>query len=376
MKTFRLIVIAALASGLLTACKAARPVSRETHEEPRTSLFPHEKHAALDCVDCHTGIPKSTKLGEAKLPGLAKCEECHPDVQKPTDESTRRVAEALASLGRREPRDYQITFNHVDHLAYIQTKEANDACKTCHKNDQLPEVGAPRSTSPQMQACTDCHYHATEVAQAKCSPCHVSLRRFPLRPIEALAGFSHQGNFVLEHGQLAKNTAETCAQCHDQTYCANCHANATVPFRPEVQFPENVQIDFIHRGDYVSRHQIEAAAEPASCRKCHGSFFCDSCHTQQNISHRNALAKGTPHNPHPLGGAPPGSGDFHGVAARQNIITCAGCHDQQGPANLCVTCHQVGGVARTNPHTPSFLSKHPHSDIHKNGMCMACHTNG
>ena len=381
MNAFRLFLMAALAGGSLTSCKPARTVSMETHEDARTSLFPHEKHGALDCVDCHAAIPKATKLGEAQLPGLAKCEECHPDIRKPTDEATRNAAAAAASLRARAPREYQISFNHADHLTYVKTKEPNDACKTCHKDEQLPEVGAPRSTAPQMQACTACHHHATEVAQAKCTPCHVSLRRFPLKPIEALAGFSHQGNFVKEHGKLARTSVETCAQCHDQTYCATCHATATVPFRPEIQFPENVEANFIHRGDYVSRHQIEAAADGSRCRKCHGSFFCDSCHTEQNISRRNTIAGGAPRNPHPPGWATPGSGDFHGTAARQNIITCAGCHDQQGAANLCVTCHRslgpgIPGVAGKSPHAPGFASKHGREEIRKNGMCVACHTNG
>jgi hypothetical protein len=375
MTTFRAILVAALASGLLGGCKNARPVSPRTHEDQRASLFPHEKHGGFDCVDCHTGIPKSTKLGEAKLPGLVKCEECHPEIQKPTDDSTRKAAAAAAALGSREPRDYQISMNHSDHLARIKTKEVNDACKTCHKDEQLPEVGPPRSSSPEMPACMACHYHSTEVAQAKCTPCHVSLRRYTLRPIEALAGFSHQGNFVKEHGKLAKSSAETCAQCHDQTYCANCHANATVPFRPEIRFPEKVQTDFIHRGDFVSRHQIEANADPARCRKCHGSNFCDSCHTEQNVS-GNFLRTRTSRNPHPLGWAIRGSGEFHGTAARQNIITCSGCHDQPGPANVCVQCHRVGGSAQINPHSPGFLSKHPRSDIRKNGMCVSCHPNG
>ncbi len=378
MQTFRVLLAAAFATGLLAACKSASPVSADTHESPRATLFPHDKHGGFDCVDCHTGIPSSTKLGEATPPGIAKCEECHPDVRKPADESTRKVADVVASLERREPRDYQISINHAEHLSRIKTKEANDACRTCHKDEQLPQEGVTRSTSPQMQACTACHYHTQEVAEARCTPCHVSLRRYPLKPIEALAGFSHRGNFVREHGRLAKNTAETCAQCHDQTYCAKCHANATVPFRAEIQFPEKVETDFIHRGDYVSRHQIEAAADPSSCRKCHGSFFCDSCHTQQNISHRNSVAGGTPHNPHPQGwGTDRSAGvNFHGTAARQNILLCAGCHDQAGPANLCVSCHQVGGFANVNPHPPSFLSKHTHSDIRKNGMCIACHKTG
>jgi hypothetical protein len=371
MRTSRLTLLAAFA-GLLVACKGARPVATPA-EAPRTTNFPHEKHGGFDCVDCHTGIPKATRLGQAALPGLAKCKECHEvDTMSPADKA------AHTPLVR-EPREHSITFDHAGHLARIQAKELNDACRTCHKEGQLPDPGPARSWTPAMQACTTCHYHQVEVAEARCQPCHVSLKRFPLKPIEALAGFSHQGNFVREHGNIVKNSAATCAQCHDQTYCANCHANATVPFRTEIQFPENVQANFIHRGDYVSRHQIEANADPASCRKCHGSYFCDSCHAAQNISPRNTLAGGNPHNPHPLGWATPGSGDFHGTAARQNIVACAGCHDQGKSAN-CVNCHRSFGVGRAgiggNPHPAGWSGRHSRDDIHKNGMCVICHTNG
>jgi hypothetical protein len=304
-----------------------------------------------------------------------KCEECHPDLAKPADETTRKAAASAAAIGQGPAREYQISFNHEDHLKRIKTKEVNQACAACHK--ELPETGKLRDVTPAMETCTACHYHQEEVAVAKCSPCHVSLRRYPLKPVEAIAAMSHQGNWIREHGTPAKNGAETCAQCHDQTYCANCHANATVAMRPEIRFPERIESDFIHRGDYVGRHQIEAAADPASCRKCHGSFFCDSCHTAQNVSPRNGLAGGSPHNPHPIGWANDKSrgADFHGTAARNNIVGCAGCHDQ-GPAAICVKCHSVPGSVGVNIHPSSFMSKHTHDDIRKNSMCRACHLNG
>jgi len=365
MRAFRLTLLLA-AAGLLAACHGARPVSTPA-ETPRASSFPHEKHGGFDCVDCHTGIPSATALGQAKLPGVVKCKECHDlDKMKPADRASHTPPV-------RPAREHQISFSHVQHLKIVKAKEVNDVCKTCHKDEQLPEAGQVRDATPGMQSCTACHYHGKEVAEAKCTPCHVSLRQYPLKPIESLAGFSHQGNWIREHGILSKNSAATCAQCHDQTLCANCHATSTVPFRTEIQFPERVEANFIHRGDYVSRHQIEAGADPASCRKCHGSFFCDSCHKEQNVSGRNFIAGGSPRNPHPAGWAFKGSGDFHGTAARQNIVSCAGCHDQ-GPASICVSCHRVPGPAGVNIHPGSFLSKHKHSDIAKNAVCLACHT--
>ena len=379
MKALLHVAAAALAAGSLAACKNAQPVSHETHEVQRTWAFPHEKHGGFDCVDCHTGIPRETKLGQARLPGQVKCEECH-EIKNPTDDQSKRVVAALANIQKRPAVAYMLNFNHADHLGRIKTKEVNQACATCHK--ELPEVGPARDVTPVMASCTTCHYHGEEVAQAKCQPCHVSLRRYPLKPIESLTAFSHTAAFTKEHGPLAANSTATCAQCHDQTYCANCHANATVPFRPEIRFPEKIEANFIHRSDYVSRHQIEVQTDPTLCRRCHGSYFCDSCHTAQNVSPRARTATNSPHDPHPanwanaVGGSPQ---EFHGAAARANIVSCAGCHDQ-GSASICTTCHRSNGPGLAgvggDPHPPDFRSRHKRDEIGKTAMCRACHLNG
>ena len=367
MKSVRFLALAVALAGA-AGCKNARPVT-PPHEQARSTTFPHSRHGGFDCIDCHTGIPNAKALGEAKLPTVVKCQECH-EFDKMTD-----AEKAEHTPPARVPsRDYQITFDHAAHLPRFQEKEINAVCANCHKD--LPEAGQTKKVTPAMRACTACHNHNTDVANAKCQPCHVSLRRYPLKPIEAIAGFSHEANFIRRHTQLARNGAETCAQCHDQTFCANCHATSTVPVRPEIRWPEKIQADFIHRGDYVSRHQMEAAADPTLCRRCHGSYFCDSCHGVQNISPR---APSPRRDPHPVGWATPGSGEFHGTVARQNIVACAGCHDQ-GPASICATCHRSLGPGRPaiggNPHPAGYGSKHSRSDIAKNAMCKWCHTDG
>jgi hypothetical protein len=361
MKTVRLLLTAALAGGLLTACKNARPVPRPPAEAPRATTFPHSKHDALDCTECHPNMPTSSKLGQVPLPTAAKCEDCHDS--KAAD----IPGQAIRGLRPREATTYQITFDHAAHLARL--KDAKAPCATCHQPEKLPEPGPSRDWTPEMKNCTACHHHAQEVSEARCQPCHVSLRRYSLKPIESLAGFSHKGNFVQEHRDIAKNSAATCAQCHDQTYCANCHATSTSPMRPEIRFPERVESNFIHRSDYVSRHMIEASAEPATCRKCHGSFFCESCHQEQNVARSSPSSN--PRSPHPAGWT---SRDQHGFAARQNIVSCAGCHDQ-GPASICVTCHRVGGIGGS-PHPAGFASQHKLTEIRSNAMCRICHTSG
>jgi hypothetical protein len=222
-----------------------------------------------------------------------------------------------------------------------------------------------------MATCTACHNHQDDFARAKCTPCHVDLKEYELKPVTA---FAHVGEWLLKHGAFARPSAETCAACHDQTYCADCHSATTTPARPSILFPEEVTREFIHRGDYISRHTVDVAAFPASCRKCHGSAFCETCHTLQG------LTPGAPNvrDPHPRGWANDrASGHFHGDAARANIINCSGCHDQGGAA-ICVQCHAVGGPASppsgVDPHPAGWRSRHNRNDCQHNTMCQACHT--
>jgi hypothetical protein len=218
-----------------------------------------------------------------------------------------------------------------------------------------------------MEACTSCHVHQQAFAEARCMPCHVDLRGY--KPETA---FRHEGNWLATHGMLARPSAESCAQCHDQTYCVACHSSATTPTRLENIFPERVDRSFIHRGDYVSRHMIEASADPASCRRCHGSGFCEACHSLQNVTRGSPFA-GPLRRPDSHG-QPGWGGPGHAQAARRDVASCAGCHDQ-GAQAVCATCHATAaaGGGGINPHPAKFLSTHDRGDIADNAMCRVCH---
>lgn len=309
--------------------------------------FPHSIHveAGLSCATCHAGIAQATAVGptvHVTLPSgdAAKdCLACH-DKGVPDAPPVRNV-------------ERTVTFSHADHLPYVKSD-----CAKCHT--ALVEAGQTQAPVPPMSACTSCHNHAVEYAQARCQPCHVDLKRYPLKPV---ADFQHAGDFLRAHGQMARTNTATCAACHEQTSCAQCHAATTRPFKPDIQWPEQVGASFIHRGDYVSRHTIDANADPASCRKCHGSAYCDSCHTEQGISTRSSLTLRS--TPHPAGW---NAGIVHGAAARQNIGNCAGCHDQ-GAQSTCVTCHRT-----VDPHPPGWAQRHNKTtDVAKNSMCRICH---
>jgi hypothetical protein len=343
-----LLFAALLAAGCSGKLQKAGPPPAEP-----AFVFPHEPHLEGDvaCLNCHTPIQQADRLQadvrHVQLPAHpsaeAACKDCHdtdPEIQIPA---------------RTTP--FRLRFDHQAHLPRV-----NGDCKVCHK--KLPEPGDKELVAPPMQACTSCHNHQADFAAARCTPCHVDLKGYLPK-----TAFNHQGDWMRVHAQMAKTSAASCAACHDQTYCSECHAAQTTAALPKVIFPEAVERNFIHRGDYVSRHQVDAQANPASCRTCHGSAFCSACHTAQGVTSAAVNVR----DPHPKGWATDkGSNHFHGDAARRDILSCAGCHDN-GASSTCVGCHQMGGVGG-NPHPSAFLSRHEGEEPHDKPMCNICHT--
>jgi hypothetical protein len=207
-------LLVAVAGALaLAACTGSTAKSAASKKPRATSAFPHSTHreAGLECEECHVGISKATDLQKRWMPTAKKCAECHDDGKQPPKQE-----------GAAHP---ELRFSHAAHLPRVKGK-----CETCH--EKLPEP-TQVAEAPRMATCQGCHNHDADVDQANCRRCHSNLRRYP-RPVEF---FSHQGNFVREHQALARQQVETCTACHDQTYCADCHATATVPLRPEIRWP-------------------------------------------------------------------------------------------------------------------------------------------
>lgn len=337
------LALAVLAAGC--ASKAGRPAPPEN---PKFT-FPHTTHVeeGIKCVACHSSVAEATSVGptvHAALPtgrAAEACLQCHEKSPLPPP-----------------PRQVEPGFKGFSHAQHLRLPKMKDDCRRCHT--ALTEPGNAKAPVPPMSACTSCHEHAFEYAQAKCQHCHEDLKRYPLKPV---ADYKHEGDFLRTHGRMARASATTCAACHDQTSCAECHAATTRPLKPDVQWPERVGASFVHRGDYVSRHVIEFRHDPASCRRCHGSAYCDACHQEQGISQRSVSAGGRA--PHPPGW---GAGVAHGSAARRDILSCAACHDQGARSN-CVACHKT-----VKPHPAGWGQRHNRSsDVARNSMCRNCH---
>jgi len=346
---------ALLLSAAAAACAGAAGRGGQRSTEADDIRISHATHAraGVQCLSCHEEIYDAKNMDGRYLPPESKCMECHKDKKAQGDCAfCHRDAEHPATYAK-PPRTLRLS--HAEHIERVK-----EDCARCHQ--KLPELARVESTVPPMSTCTSCHEHAVELTAGQCSGCHVDLRKFPLRPVSL---FSHQGNFVRQHGAAARAAGEGCAQCHDQTFCADCHAR-TVAIPIEMKMPEQVLSDFIHRADYVSRHAIEAHADEALCRRCHGQSYCDACHTAQGLTPQST----NPRSPHPAGFSFPGP-NSHGPLARRDIVSCAACHDQ-GAKSICVDCHREGGIGG-DPHPPGWSSRHPRAEINRNPMCLACH---
>jgi hypothetical protein len=318
-------------------------------------IFSHKLHATdngIDCLTCHAGINTTTTVAGSYVPKMDVCFQCHSDAQNKCDMCHTNPDKAVPFPV--EKRD--IVFSHEAHLSRVK----ND-CTYCHT--RIPFETSPKPGNlPTMQVCLSCHQKDYDTL--KCSRCHSSLSSMS---IERLSQFTHNAGFKENHGQLARTNLQSCEQCHQISFCDNCH-NTNAKILPAIRYPEAPQQPLIHRGDWLAVHSIDAQQDPMSCYRCHSTSNCRECHI------RNGVAADTSSNgasPHPAGTDflfNTASPQFHGRLARQNINTCAACHSGGADA-VCIQCHKVGGVGG-NPHPADFRST---LNMNKDKVCIACH---
>lgn len=111
-----------------------------------------------------------------------------------------------------------------------------------------------------------------------CSECHgTDVATGALKPY---ASFDHTPAFVKSHKYQANQDVNTCASCHAQSFCVDCHGGK-VPMKPSIRFGDRPDRDVPHRGDYLTLHKLEGKLDPSACYTCHGranNEKCAACH--------------------------------------------------------------------------------------------------
>jgi hypothetical protein len=352
---------------------------------PRMALVPIE---AGRCLTCHGEDPGSHTTS------AQDCSACHrPVAETETGEGLLRRLE--------EPGDHDTEDFLLAHGAELgagvercATCHVQERCASCHVDPSLEPIQAlppapPAWRLPAMIAtypvpashadegferthgmpapapadCSTCH------TREDCAACHLtplpaSASALPARPparpqevrgpgvgLEARLPDSHESPFFMNaHATVAAAAPQSCASCHTQSYCAECHDAPRAPG--------------YHPAGFALRHAASVSSASMECSNCHNTqAFCRQCHEEVGFGSFGRLGQGY-HDAEPVWLL------RHGQGARQGLEQCASCHTQRD----CLQCHSQLGAFKVNPHGPDFDAEQARS--RNPWICSACHLGG
>ena len=122
------------------------------------------------------------------------------------------------------------------------------------------------------------HPQALEQGRPTCSECHGTDQVKSTQ--KTFADFNHTQAFISNHKIQANQDPGTCAACHAQSFCADCHAGKTV-MTPSTKLGNRPDRESPHRTGYLTMHRIDGKIDPTGCYQCHGranNDKCSACH--------------------------------------------------------------------------------------------------
>ncbi|HEX6308053.1 MAG TPA: hypothetical protein VFZ69_07690 [Longimicrobiales bacterium] len=191
-------------------------------------------HTRDDCAACHAGSMPNVV---AELPARA-------DVRAPG-----------VQIARRMPPSHQAPMFAVEHGTEVAVN--GTACSACHARTM----------------CVDCHDASATGGPARTAARGTTSGRGTVGP-----GAFHPANFQARHAAEAYGRRLECSNCHDsRLFCADCHASsgmssARVPGRLGPGFHDAEPIWLLRHGQ-AARQGLE------SCASCHRQNECMQCHS-------------------------------------------------------------------------------------------------
>ena len=132
---------------------------------------------------------------------------------------------------------------------------ASNGCFRCHDGGHYLVNDGKLTTQPIPSQCSVCHSFPTAGKQAP---------DLAIRPAPA----THANNlWVFKHGATTKAldpAGASCAACHSQSYCSNCHSSGAVAIKHDDMLFNHAQV--------VQKNTSQA------CAYCHQKPFCERCH--------------------------------------------------------------------------------------------------
>lgn len=162
----------------------------------------------------------------------------------------------------------------------------------------------------------------------------------------------HTASFATSHALAVSANSSTCASCHTETWCADCHGGLAAPVA-------------VHDRAWLATHAHEALADPTPCASCHTpGRFCAGCHLAADVMPDVDARPQAGFAVHPQGWLDPGAASNHATEARVDLVGCVSCHT----GSDCESCHIA-----INPHGSDFGARClPMLDAAPQ-TCASCH---
>jgi len=244
---------------------------------PPNLRFNHKLHmdAKMRCVDCHkvTGVGLATR---AELPKMSSCLTCHDGKKAPAACTTCHPAGASGRLEtsfdsgslmpsgtlRGDAHDLRFRIEHArvaqNDGAYCANCHSRSYCQDCHAGRVKPfdfhsgdyvamhAIDARRRTTDcsachrQQTFCVGCHARSGVNADPKTSEFQRP-SQFPSSGPAALRRFHPDGYWTTNlpdqrasthHSFDAQRNINTCASCHREAFCMDCHTTGQISPHP------------------------------------------------------------------------------------------------------------------------------------------------
>ncbi|MFH1680744.1 MAG: cytochrome c3 family protein [Candidatus Eisenbacteria bacterium] len=287
----RRLLLLATALTLLTLQAGRGPEGSE--RDTIRAAHPAHHENGLACEVCHGSAGASRSGADNLLPSKGTCADCH-DVEDAADCGRCHTKPDSPTAAARVAETARL-FSHESHLS------RGMECEECHGDP----AGDPRL--PEKPLCRTCH--STAAGFADCEVCHATS--------EALLPLTHSKGWLWFHGADARTAGESCAGCHTEAGCQDCHAGDNV--RPRS-----------HGLDFVFGHALEARGRETDCVSCHDeASFCVSCHVAERVYPEN----------HSRADWVLSDGGRHSEEALFEMESCVACHGDAGGSPICADCH-------------------------------------
>ncbi|MDA8082336.1 MAG: hypothetical protein M0024_01605 [Nitrospiraceae bacterium] len=205
---------------------------------------------------------------------------------------------------------------------------------------------------------------------------------------------NHGEFWVKEHRIYAAKEPNNCRDCHEQSFCLDCHKGGGIDRDLHVSNSGADYTPLSHRTDFKELHPLKAKESPRSCESCHDKQkFCNDCHSKyaapdlMTLSHRRQFrdiplsAIGPTHasftqadcqNCHAGGVLPKHEwSQDHAREARKNLSSCQTCHPD---GDVCMKCHSAQAGLRISPHPRNWSRISGRlGSASNNRTCQKCH---